>query len=134
MGMIILLPLLFEIGIAAFNLFKGNELSTDRLLLLIPIISVEIILIYFFRIILHNHRSIQVQKMQIELRQTLCQFIQSYAEYAVKMRKEKQGESVLEKFENLIFSGIIAEPEKLPSTYDGFEQIGNLIKSIKNPT
>ena len=45
---------------------------------------------------------------------------------------KKQDSSALEKFESLIFSGVVSDPEKLPSTFDGVEQIGNLIKSIKN--
>lgn len=39
---------------------------------------------------------------------------------------------VLEKFENLIFSGLVADPDKLPSTFDGMSQVGALIKSIKS--
>lgn len=68
--------------------------------------------------------------MQIELRQTLCQFIQSYAGYSSEIKKQDAG--ALEKFESIIFSGVLSDPEKLPSTYDGMGQIGNLIKSIKN--
>nr|WP_202819706.1 hypothetical protein [Thaumasiovibrio occultus] len=67
--------------------------------------------------------------MQLELRQTLCQFIQSYADYAKEI-KAKDGAS-LEKFENLIFSGILADSDKVPSTFDGLEQIGAMLKSIK---
>ncbi|TOP14721.1 hypothetical protein CGH22_22460, partial [Vibrio parahaemolyticus] len=100
-----------------------------ELLKLIPLISMELILIYFFRIILMNYRSTKAQIMQIELRQTLCQFIQSYAEYASEI-KSKDATS-LEKFENLIFSGILSDPEKLPSTFDGLEQIGKLLKNVK---
>jgi len=44
-----------------------------------------------------------------------------------------QDSSALEKFESLIFSGVFSNPEKLPSTFDGVEQIGSLIKSVKNP-
>ena len=98
--------------------------------MLVPIISIEVILIYFFRVILLNHRSVKAQSMQIELRQTLCQFIQSYTSYSTDMKK--QDAAALEKFESLIFSGVLSDPEKLPSTFDGVEQIGNLIKSVKN--
>lgn len=130
MGLLILAPLVTEIVLAVAGIFKGNTLGMEHLIILIPIISIEIILIYFFRVILLNHRSVKAQIMQIELRQTLCQFIQSYTGYSSEMKK--QDSSALEKFESLIFSGVLSDPEKLPSTFDGFEQIGNLIKSIKN--
>ncbi|HGE6119725.1 hypothetical protein [Vibrio cholerae] len=76
-----------------------------------------------------NYRSTKAQIMQIELRQTLCQFIQSYAEYASEIKSKDT--TSLEKFENLIFSGILSDAEKLPSTFDGLEQIGKLLKSVK---
>ena len=104
-------------------------MDLNHLIFLIPLISLEIILIYFFRVVLMNYRSVKAQILQIELRQTLCEFIQSYANYSSAI-KEKDKE-VLNKFENLIFSGVLSDPEKLPSTFDGLEQIAALIKNIK---
>ena len=95
-----------------------------------PILGLEFVLIYFFRVVLTHYNSIQTQIMQIELRQSLCQFIQSYADYAKEI-KEKDGGS-LEKFENLIFSSILSTPDKVPSTFDGLEQLSNLIKNLKS--
>ncbi len=129
MGFFIIIPLLVEIVLASQGVYKGLSLGIDRLIVLLPLISIEVILIYFFRVILLNHRSVKAQTMQIELRQTLCQFIQSYAEYSAKIKK--QDGVALEKFESLIFSGILSDPEKLPSTFNGIEQIGNFIKSMK---
>ncbi|UCX05009.1 hypothetical protein [Shewanella glacialimarina] len=129
MGIVIVSPLIFEIIFAAREIYGGQSFSANHLIILIPLISVELILIYFFRIILANYRSVKAQIMQLELRQTLCQFIQSYAGYSVEIKKQDSG--ALEKFENIIFSGILSDPEKLPSTFDGLEQIGNLIKSVK---
>ncbi|HDR1868661.1 TPA: hypothetical protein SIC62_000746 [Pasteurella multocida] len=68
--------------------------------------------------------------MQLELRKTLCQFIQSYADYAKEIKEKDR--SSLEKFENLIFSSILSDSEKVPSTFDGLEQLANLIKNIKS--
>jgi hypothetical protein len=129
MGIVILVPLAFEIMFVASRIDSDKILGINHLLILIPLISIEIILIYFFRVILINHRSVKAQIMQIELRQTLCQFIQSYASYSKEIKT--QDANALEKFENLIFSGVLSDPEKLPSTFDGIEQIGNFIKSIK---
>ncbi len=130
MGVVTLSPLVLEIVAVLFGVYQPTNLTSERLLILIPIASIEVILIYYFRVILVNNRSIKAQLMQIELRQTLCQFIQSYSEYSAKIKKEDK--SALEKFENLIFSGVISDPGKIPSTYDGLDQIGNLIKNIKN--
>jgi hypothetical protein len=130
MGLLILAPLVVQIVLAAMGIYSGKSLGVEHFLILIPVISIEIILIYFFRVILLNHRSVKAQIMQIELRQTLCQFIQSYTDYSSEMKK--QDSTALEKFESLIFSGVLSDPEKLPSTFDGVTQIGNLIKSIKN--
>ncbi|QSV45301.1 hypothetical protein [Geobacter benzoatilyticus] len=131
MGIVIVLPLLIEIIVAFNGIYQSKSLGIDHLFVVIPLLSTEIILIYYFRVILHNLNSAKAQKMQIELRQTLCQFIQSYAEFSEKIKK--QDKTALEKFENLIFSGILADPEKLPSTYDGIDQIGKLVKSLKGP-
>ncbi len=130
MGFFILVPLLIELTIVSYYSFFGKELDSSHLIKLIPILSIEIILIYFFRVILFNYKSAKAQKMQIELRQTLCQFIQSYAEYSSEIKQKDK--TALEKFENLIFSGVLSDPEKLPSTFDGLEQVGNFIKNIKN--
>ena len=131
MGVLILVPLITVIILTISGLFKNEVFCIEHLSALLPIISIEAILIYFFRVILFNHKSVKAQKMQIELRQTLCRFIQSYAEYSVKI-KEKDNKA-LEKFENLIFSGIISDSEKLPSTFDGLDQISNLLKNVRNP-
>ena len=130
MGVLTIVPLVILIIITVTGLFKGELFSTTHLSVILPIISIEAILIYFFRVILFNHKSVKAQKMQIELRQTLCQFIQSYAEYSAKIKKEDS--KALEKFENLIFSGIISDSEKLPSTFDGLDQLTNLFKNIKS--
>ncbi|MQB18416.1 hypothetical protein DXU77_25680 [Pseudomonas lactis] len=128
LGGLILAPLLAEMF---FVMSIGmRELDAGYLFLFVPLISIEVILIYFFRIVLLNHRSVKAQIMQIELRMTLCQFIQSYADYSAKI---KVADSVaLEKFESLIFSGILTDPEKLPSTFDGIAQISSFIKNIKS--
>ena len=127
LGGLILAPLIVEV---LFALGVGlREPNVGYLLLFVPLVSIEIVLIYFFRVVLLNYRSVKAQIMQIELRMTLCQFIQSYADYSAKI---KAADSVaLEKFESLIFSGILSDPEKLPSTFDGISQVSSFIKSIK---
>lgn len=112
----------------------GSEINKytplTHLLAFLPLISLELILIYFFRVVLHNYKSIQAQILQIELRQTLCQFIQNYADYSKEIKKDDP--TALDKFENLIFSGIINDAQNLPSTFDGMDQIGKLLSSLKS--
>ncbi|MNE71224.1 hypothetical protein D3C80_1670810 [compost metagenome] len=59
----------------------------------------------------------------------MCQFVQSYAEYSVKVKKDDP--NVLSKFEAVVFSSLAPDSEGIPSTFDGAEQLTNLIKSIR---
>ncbi|MDO4777486.1 MAG: hypothetical protein Q4A06_08540 [Cardiobacteriaceae bacterium] len=99
----------------------------------IPVVGLELIMIYFFRVVLSHYHSIQTQIMQLELRQSLCQFIQSYVEYAKKMRKngDDSSKDTLDKFENLIFSSILSNPDKVPGTFDGIEGLASFLKELK---
>lgn len=91
--------------------------------------GLELVLIYFFRVVLFHYRTVQTQIMQLDLRLSLCQFIQSYAEYAKEIKTNDK--DALDKFENLIFSSILSSDEKTPSTFDGLEQLNSLIKQFK---
>jgi hypothetical protein len=127
LGVILPIPLIGEL---LYILTTDNIISDiEHLIKAIPIISITLILIYYFRIALTNYNSIRAQLMQIELRKSLCCFIQSYSEYAKEMKTNNEG--ILSKFEEVIFSNIMPTQEQMPSTFDGIEQIANLIGSIK---
>lgn len=101
-----------------------------------PVLGLEFILIYFFRIVLNRLNTLQTEIVQIELRKSLCQFIQEYAKYARELREHSSSDgqekvNLLEKFENIIFSNILSQPEKVPSTFDGLEQLSNFLKEFK---
>lgn len=125
-----LCPVIFELYLINKHLTNLEEVREGLIFSIIPTFSLVAISIYYFRVLLVNYKSLKSQILQIELRKTLCRFIQNYADYSTEIKK-KDGSS-LEKFENVIFSGIVSSEENLPSTYDGIEQIGNLIKSIKS--
>lgn len=131
LGILSILPVTTEICLFLFRteLIKNN--LNIVLYSIFPMITVQIILIYFFRVALFNFKSIKAQLLQIELRKTLCQFIQSYISYAKEMKDSNNNS--LEKFESLIFSGLISNEENLPSTFDGLEQISKIIQSLKAP-
>lgn len=92
----------------------------------------ELLLMYYFRVCLQSFKGVKAQLLQIDLRMTLCQFIQSYAKYAKEI-KDKDGD-LLVRFEQIVFSGIVSSDEAIPSTFDGVEQIAKLITSLKKPT
>lgn len=99
------------------------------LYLLPPLVALEIILMYFFRVVLFGFRGVEAQLLQINLRVSLCQFIQSYAEYSSKIKQ--QDSDALSKFENLIFSGIVSDASSIPSTFDGVDHIAKLVSSMR---
>lgn len=117
--------------IFSFFLFiiKGDLALKYLLYLAFPVSTFLIIIFYFVRVSLQHVRSIQSQMMQLELRMALCQFIYNYAEDSETLhRKNKEG---FEKFENIIFSSIVSSDDKIPSTFDGVEQIAKIIEAIK---
>ena len=108
------------------------DLHKETLIYTLPaVIAIQILLFYFFRVILSNHNSLKAQILQLDLRVSVCQFIQSYTEYSSEIKKADQ--SAFEKFEQLIFSGLVATDADIPSTFDGVEQIAKLVASIKSP-
>ncbi len=123
LGMVLLmLPLLiFMFGFPFSSVWNGYSHYDSKIL---PLVSIEIILLYFFRICLLNYKSAQSQLMQIELRMALCRFIEHYAEFSQKFKETE----ALRKFENMIFSAILPNPEKLPATFYGVDELKNLLK------
>lgn len=121
--------LYFELGDLRQKAASKEFNATIALISAAPLVAIEMLLIYFFRIILGNYHSIKKQCLQLELRMALCQFIQNYAEYSKEIKTKDK--SALEKFENLIFSGIVSDEQNLPSTFDGIEQLSKLADAIK---
>jgi hypothetical protein len=128
-GFLITLPIISELIFIYTHLDNLEQYKNTILLSLIPASSLVIIFIYYFRLLMVNYKSVVSQLLQIELRMTLCQFIQSYATYSSEIKgKDKD---LLTKFENIIFSGIVSDESKLPSTFDGLESVSAFIKSLK---
>ncbi len=127
LGILIPFPLLIEILTFAESgaLLSGWPSMAKN----IPILSLTLILVYFFRVSLLNFNSIRAQLIQIDLRKSLCQFIQNYATYAQEIREHNT--ELLVKFEEVIFSNIMPSEDKIPSTFDGIEQLTNLIGALK---
>ncbi|HGM5168636.1 TPA: hypothetical protein ACKPZB_005070 [Serratia marcescens] len=130
MGVLACLALVPIIAELVFILIKGDTLNISHALVsAVPATSLLLILIYYFRVALQDYKSIKSQINQIELRKSLCMFIQNYVEYSKTMKSG--GNNTLDKFENVIFSNILMSDEKLPSTFDGLDSIASIIKEIK---
>lgn len=122
-------PLVLIIFSFLLFIIKGDLALKYLLYLAFPVSTFLIIIFYFVRVSLQHVRSIQSQMMQLELRMALCQFIYNYAEDSETLhKKNKEG---FEKFENIIFSSIVSSDDKIPSTFDGVEQIAKIIEAIK---
>ena len=128
-GALAALPFAIELTLLYFNRDVIEQLKWVFIVSAIPAISLTLLAIYFFRITLRNIESVRAQLIQIELRKTLCRFIQSYAEYSKQLKENNI--DALGKFENIIFSGLVSSDEKLPSTFDGLEQVATLVKAIR---
>lgn len=113
---------------------SSKSISINDYFWFIPVISIEILLIYFFRITLHQYNSAKTQLLQLNLRKHVCAYIEGYAKFSIDTNKESKSKGLdnpLEKFESLIFSGLIQESKDLPSTFDGIDALSKAFKNIK---
>jgi ABC-type sugar transport system permease subunit len=125
----IISPIIFEL---LFIVNHSSNITNYReaiLFSLMPILSLVVIATYFFRVLLSNYKSVKSQIMQIELRMTLCRFIQSYADYSAELKGKN--ETTLNKFEEIIFSNILSTDGVALSAFDGMEKFSGLINSTK---
>jgi len=128
LGILMILPIIIE---TLYFIFKGsNFVSAWDLLKVTPAASLTLLFVYFFRIALRNHTSLKAQHLQIELRKTLCTFIQSYVSYSKDFKSKDH--NPLEKFEDVVFSNIMSIEDKIPSTFDGIDQLANVITAFKS--
>jgi hypothetical protein len=131
-GCLILTPLLLQFtsqDSTAFARIAEGNLSAASIGKLLSLVGIELILIYFFRIALQNYYSVKAQLLQLDLRQSLCAFIESYVDFA--QEKKTKDQDSLSKFESLVFASISPDASKIPNTFDGIEQLAKLIKELK---
>jgi hypothetical protein len=130
----IMMVFLFMLIIAPFcwkiwHLMTVEAPTGFNIELIVAFVGYDLLLLYFFRIVFHGYKSLKGQLVQLDLRKAVCQFIQSYAEYAVKIKGDNP--ALLEKFETLVFSGIVTNEDNIPSTFDGLEQMMKLYEKVK---
>ncbi|MFO4629746.1 hypothetical protein ACKWMZ_26665 [Pseudomonas protegens] len=124
LGVLLLLPFMVKL----VSIKEGSLITLD-LVGLATLAGMEMLLLYFFRVALQNFKSIKAQLLQIDLRMTLCQFVQSYAEYSKEVREGSSG--VLDRFEQVVFSGIVNDEGSIPSTFDGIDKLAELVGKIR---
>ncbi|MCG9078969.1 hypothetical protein [Laribacter hongkongensis] len=130
LGIIALAMISIPVGMYFFNNSQNQDAySINYLIHITPLFTIEVILLYFFRVILHQLNNVKAVLLQVDQRLNLCQFFESYIEYAEKQKDNKER---FEKFESLIFSGLLMDQSQLPSTFDGLDNLSKLIGSIKN--
>ena len=117
-GVLLLIPMLILI----FVMF--GYLPT--LYTAIPVVSIEILLLYIFRIFYQQFLFIKSELLQLDLRVNLCAFIEGYMEF-----KGQHKDDTVHLFEQLIFSNIISDEKKVPSTVDGLDTLAKLISEIR---
>ncbi|NLU99266.1 hypothetical protein B6N13_14385 [Marinomonas sp. UCMA 3892] len=125
----IISPIVFEFYFIVSHADNISVYKDAILFSLMPTLSLVVIATYFFRVLLSNYKNVKSQIMQIELRMTLCRFIQSYADYSADLKGKN--ESTLNKFEEIIFSNILSTDGVALSAFDGMEKFSGLINSSK---
>jgi len=129
LSVLVVLPVLIELGVIYLHVDDIAAVKDGLLVSAIPTLSLVAIAVYYFRVLLFNYKSVKSQLLQIDLRKTLCRFIQHYADYSSALKTKDQ--DALSKFEDIVFSRIVTSDEKMPSTYDGIEEIGKLFSAAK---
>jgi len=125
LALLMVLPFAVKFYIA---LTPGSRPELDTQFYL-ALLGFEVVMAYFFRVALQNYRSVKAQLIQIDLRMTLCQFVQDYAVYAKEVSKDNP--QLLDRFDQIVFSGIVNDEGAIPSTFDGLEHLANVISKIK---
>lgn len=117
-------PVVAAIEIGSVNFGKDGWVGYLKL---IPYLAAELVLIYFFRVVLVIYSEIRAQLNNLLLRLSLCQFIEDYMNFA-KDKGEFSGSREL--FERLIFSPLPGG-EKNPTPFDGIESLAAIVKAGK---
>lgn len=98
----------------------------NKYMILLPIAIIEIFLLFYFRIVLRQFNSTNAQLLQLKTRLSVCQFIENYIEF-----KKTKDAKELDRFEALIFSNLMPDADKIPSTFEGLDHLGKIISEFK---
>lgn len=113
------------------KVLDGGESSKyfKKIMSFVTFFGFELVLLYFFKVTLHNYRSLKSQLLQIDLRVALTQFVLKYSEFAGNSKEAAAG--TFERFEQVIFSGIVGGDSEIPSTFDGLDQVVKVLEKVR---
>lgn len=100
----------------------------SALFIILPFITIEMAIIYFFRLSYLEAKALRTQLTQIELRLSLCSFIDGYVEY--RKKNDIAIDTVLDAFDSLIFSPIQTNENNIPAMFDGLEAIAGVAEKV----
>ena len=126
---LLVIVMIIPFGVKFYYFFNPSVTIKFDAEFYIALAGFELLLMYFFRIVFLGFKSVQAQLLQIDLRMTLCQFIQSYATYAKEIKQEDA--ELLSRFEQVVFSSIVNSDDAIPSTFDGVDQLAKLVASVR---
>ncbi|CAI0846310.1 Uncharacterised protein [Serratia quinivorans] len=97
-----------------------------------PFAAVEGLVLYYARLMYSEIKSIKTQLVQINLKGSLCQFIEAYMDYRNKIKNEDGVviDTALDKFDSVIFSAIQMDSDNIPGAFDGVSAIAELAGKI----
>ncbi|HCR4044396.1 TPA: hypothetical protein OOF41_002592 [Citrobacter freundii] len=125
-GTVFIAPVIAVIIHFAFpNLYPKDY---SAIFILFPFITIEMAIIYFFRLSYLEAKALRTQLMQIDLRLSLCAFIDGYVEY--RRKNNIAIEKVLDSFDALIFSPIQNNENNIPAMFDGLEAIAGVAEKV----
>jgi hypothetical protein len=81
LSVLIIAPVLVELVFVYKHIENISEVKEGLIVSIFPTLSLMAIAIYYFRVLLFNYKSVRSQLLQIDLRKTLCRFIQHYSDY-----------------------------------------------------
>lgn len=117
-----------SIGEAIVVYFGFKDVGAKQIALMATAFFMQFVVLYYFRVALSEYKSVKAQLLQIDLRRGLCMFIRGYADFSAGMKgKDAAG---LDKFESLIFSGLVANEDRIPSTFDGMDGLIKVAEAI----
>jgi hypothetical protein len=90
-------------------------------------IAAEMVLIYYFRLCYIRWSNVKNQVAQLELRHSMCAFVQDYANKSKELDRD-----TLMKFENMIFTEV-SDSAPPPNIYDAVDSIAKLLAAWKKP-
>ncbi|MDX4062202.1 hypothetical protein Q6A90_07445 [Aliarcobacter skirrowii] len=95
---------------------------------IIALTTIELFIIYYFKIFLHNYNEVKEQILQIDNKQALLGFISNYLKF-----KDMNSitDSSIERLEEIIFSRISPDIKQSPTAPDFASIIDKIIKAIK---